>query len=336
MIPKSRNLIGELLSIMADNLAGGGDPIGFRNDYWTGWAKGMDLPRKGESLIYTARMYQMLPYVINTSKMVEKTKPFFSNPLLSPLARMGSRLTGESLLRRMASKETDIAHRADTVLRGITSALKLVGETPAYLYEDEPYSGALPHDLGLEGAVKPHARKLVQIFKEAGDPEIIGVDPHSVFMLREALPEYAPGSSLRVRHYLEVLLENPEALSKAKGKLPVQEVVLHDSCQLVRDLGMVEQATQVAQALGLEVRRPENSGKDTGCCGGPIEFAFGSLSDRISHLRASELSQHSKNILVTCPICLINLAKHEAELGTRVWDLGELLCAGLSPELVAK
>ena len=47
-------------------------------------------------------------------------------------------------------------------------------------------------------------------------------------------------------------------------------------------------------------------------------------------MRAAELSQWGENVVVTCPICLINLAKHEQEFGLRVWDLGELLNAGLN------
>jgi Fe-S oxidoreductase len=78
------------------------------------------------------------------------------------------------------------------------------------------------------------------------------------------------------------------------------------------------------------VKEPENCGKDTACCGGPIEFAYTELSDGISRMRAAELSQWGENVVVTCPICLINLAKHEQEFGLRVWDLGELLNAGLN------
>ena len=101
--------------------------------------------------------------------------------------------------------------------------------------------------------------------------------------------------------------------------------VVHDPCVMTRDLGIVEEARKVLKALGLEKLEPENTKMDTACCGGPVEYAFAELSHKISHLRIEELSGVSRNILVTCPICLINLSKYEQELGIRVWDMGEIL-----------
>jgi Fe-S oxidoreductase len=330
VIPKSRNLVSELLSAMARNLALGGDPLGFRQVYWTGWAQGLGLPREGETFLFTARMYQMLPYVIQTTKLVDKTRSLLSKPALAKLAKAGNLLAGEKVLRRLAAREQEIEKRGRNTLRGIAAALALAGAPPAYLYEKEPYSGVLLHDLGLEEAVRPHAEKVARVFGEAGSPQIIATDPHTVYMLDRIMPGYIPGFKVPVRHYTEILAGETQRLAQAAGRLPMEEVVVHDSCQMARDLGLVSQVREVARALGLKVKEPENSGQDTACCGGPIEFAYSELSDRISRLRAAELSQRGKDVVVTCPICLINLAKHEPEFGIRVWDLGELLNAGLN------
>jgi len=56
-----------------------------------------------------------------------------------------------------------------------------------------------------------------------------------------------------------------------------------------------------------------------------VEYAFADLSEKISGIRIQELASFCKNIIVTCPICLINLSKYEQELGIKVWDVGELL-----------
>jgi Fe-S oxidoreductase len=56
-----------------------------------------------------------------------------------------------------------------------------------------------------------------------------------------------------------------------------------------------------------------------------VEYAFADLSEKISGIRIQELANVCKNILVMCPICLINLSKYEQELGIKVWDVGELL-----------
>ena len=107
--------------------------------------------------------------------------------------------------------------------------------------------------------------------------------------------------------------------------------VVHDPCVMTRDLGIVDEARKVLKALGLQQLEPENTKMDTACCGGPVEYAFAELSHKISHLRIEELSGISRNILVSCPICLINLSKYEQELGIRVWDMGELLLQAFQP-----
>ena len=56
-----------------------------------------------------------------------------------------------------------------------------------------------------------------------------------------------------------------------------------------------------------------------------MEYAFADLSRQVSSIRIKELARICKDIIVTCPICLINLMKYEAELGVRVWDMGEVL-----------
>ncbi|MBN2032563.1 MAG: (Fe-S)-binding protein, partial [Deltaproteobacteria bacterium] len=74
-----------------------------------------------------------------------------------------------------------------------------------------------------------------------------------------------------------------------------------------------------------EVVEPENTGINTACCGGPVEYAYRDLSSSISFIRGGELSRFCRDVLVTCPICMINLMKHEKELGIRVWDMGEIM-----------
>jgi len=86
----------------------------------------------------------------------------------------------------------------------------------------------------------------------------------------------------------------------------------------------------VLERLGIEVVEPENAGRNTACCGGPVEYAFADLSRSISCIRARELADRGRDVLVACPICLVNLMKHERDLGIRVWDMGEILAAALA------
>ena len=330
---RSKSLISQALSTLKGNMERTGDPLGFKKDYWTGWTDGLNLPRGGETVLLTARMYQMLPYVIQATDMVASVKPIL--PLLSIKAfskmfEKASSMAGEAVLRLKAKGARDVKNKGENVLKGIVSALGKVGEHPAYLYEAEPYSGVLLYDLGLEKHIAPHVKNVYQQLKSSGVKRVITVDPHTTFMLREVFPAYISDYDLEVLHYLELLSGKIEDLkTPVEQELP-KEFVMHDSCVMTRDLGIVEQARQVTAGLGITLLEPENTRQDTACCGGPVEYAYADLSGKISNIRIQELADVCKNILVTCPICLINFMKYEAELGVRVWDMGEVLSVALA------
>lgn len=330
---QSKILISQALATLKDNMVRTGDPLGFKKSYWTAWADGQDMPREGSTVLLTARMYQMLPYVIQETAMVEAARPLLS--LLSvkafaKMAVMGNAMAGEPIIRLRARNAKDIRTKGDTALTGILSALRRAGQDPAYLYDKEPYSGVLLYDLGLEEEIAPHVRRVYQQFKKQGVQQVITVDPHTTFMLREVYPRYILNYDLQVKHYLEYLSDNIKKLTGNKpGGLP-GDFVLHDSCVMTRDLDIIEQAGKVTAGLGVKLLEPENNKQNTACCGGPVEYAYAGLSSKISRIRIRELAAVSKNIVVTCPICLINFSKYEKEMGIRVWDMGELLYAAIS------
>jgi Fe-S oxidoreductase len=324
----SKLLIAQALRTISGNLERTGDPMGLKTVYWTRWAEELDLPRQGGPLLFTARMYQMLPFVVQATEMAEKAAPLIpalSVKTMAKLMEIAGAAATEPILRLRARRAKDLRHRSETALAGIAAALGKAGIRPAYLHENEPYSGVLLYDLGMEEAVVPLARRVYRRLKTAGAGTVITVDPHTTFMLRQVYPRYIPGFSLRVRHYLEVLAGSAGALEGLRRPGLPAKIVMHDSCVMTRDLGVVAPARTVLSRLGIEVVEPINTKTDTACCGGPVEYAFPDLSRSISCIRATELAGACRDVLVTCPICLINLMKHEKDLGIRVWDMGEIL-----------
>jgi Fe-S oxidoreductase len=320
--------ISQALKTISGNLKRTGDPLGLKTPYWTGWTDGVDLPRQGPSLLFTARMYQMLPYVVQATAMAEKAAPLvpaLSVKAFAKMAEIVGAMAAEPILRLRARRARDLRHRAESALAGIVAALADAGVKPAYLYEGEPYSGVLLYDLGMEEAAAEVARGVYRTLKASGARTVVTVDPHTTFMLRQVYPRYIPGYDLRVRHYLEVLAGSNGVPPKTRAPGLPTRLVMHDSCVMTRDLGVVEPARSVLPRLGIEVVEPENTKTDTACCGGPVEYAFADLSREISCLRAAELAGVCRDVLVACPICLINLMKHEKDLGIRVWDMGEIL-----------
>lgn len=325
----SKIQMSQMLSTLKENIQRTGDPLGFKGVYWTKWANELNLPRSGSTILLTARMYQMLPYIIQTIGLVALAKPLLSSRVFGRLIDIGNRLVGEKIVRLKAIGARAIKSKGKNSLKGIVSALSGVGQRPAYLYEDEPYSGVLLYDLGLDEYVEDHIKTVYSLLKGHKVKKVIGVDPHTTFMLKEVYPKYIDNYDIEVKHYLEILAENNEALRNVCKKGFEKECVIHDPCYMTRNLGIIAQARGVSASLGITLLEPENTKLDTACCGGPIEYAFREMSEEVSRTRIQELGRVSKNIVVTCPICLINLRKYEREMGIRVWDMGELLCAAL-------
>lgn len=321
----SKVQMSQVLSTLKANIQRTGDPLGFKGVYWTEWAHDLNLPRSGSTVLLTARMYQMLPYIIQTIDLVALAKPLLSSRVLGKLIDAGNRLVGEKMVRLKAIGARTIRSKGMNSLRGIVGALSAIGQRPAYLYEDEPYSGVLLYDLGLDEYIEDHITTVYRMLKRHKVKTVIGVDPHTVFMLKEIYPKYIDNYDMEVKHYLEIISENNETLKKACKRSPEGEFVIHDPCFMTRSLGIIEHVRGVSASLGIRLLEPENTKLDTACCGGPIEYAFRDMSEEVSRSRIRELSSISENIVVTCPICLINLSKYEREMGIRVWDLGELL-----------
>jgi len=324
----SKLLVSQALRTLCGNLDRTGDPLGLKRPYWHDWADDFKLPARGENLLFTARMYPMLPYVVQATEMTAAARPLLPALGVKALARLAevvTALAAEPLLRIKARKALEIRRRATDALTGMTAALQRCGQHVAYLGDEEPYSGVLLYDLGMAEAVRPVVRKTGERLAASGARTIITTDPHTTFMLKEIYPQHLPGFTPTIRHYLEVLAETDLAADeKAASRLP-RKVVLHDSCVMTRDLGIIDAVRTVLLRLGVEVVEPRNAKCDTACCGGPVEYAYPALSRSVAAIRSGELAEFAEDAVVTCPICLINLMKHEAATGMRVWDAGELL-----------
>lgn len=324
----SNVLMANALFTLKSNIEKTGDPLGFSQPYWADWADGLSLPEKGHSMLVTARMYQMLPFVEQATKLTSSFRPLLpllGSPACRSLAQFAYNAAGKKLIRSRAKKAVDLRQKGQRALQGIGEALSRTGEKPAYPYADDPYSGVLLHELGLEKDAVPHMKRVYQLLKSGGAKEVITTDPHTTFMLREIYPRHIEDFDLQVRHYLEILSSRLDQLpANSSGQLP-ETAVLHDSCVMTRDLGIIEQTRQVASQLGIKILEPENAGQNTACCGGPVEYAYADLSNQISDIRIQELAALSPNILVACPICLFNLIRYEKTYGVKIWDIGELL-----------
>ena len=295
--------IAPILGILSDNLRKRGSVLPLSKRAATGWARGLNLPRGGETILYTGHMYQMIPALEVMSAQMAALENSFMTRFMG-IGRLLNKFVNLSFFMSLTASSEKMQH-SNQVLRDIAGLLRDAGVEFGYLYEKELYAGALVHDEGMDEAFGNHARRVAARLKEQGVRRLITVDPHTTNMLRQVYPRYVKDFDIEVQSYLEVLAQaHPEATDPVNG-----EVVVHDSCVYARYEKMYEQPRELLRAAGLAVRDPELSGKSTHCCGGPLESLFPTEAHRISGIRVDQLEAEGKSVVTMCPICWVNLSK---------------------------
>jgi hypothetical protein len=293
---------GDVIGILADNLRRRGSVLPIPARRATRWARGLDLPRGGETVLYTGQLYQLVPYIEGMVRIERGV----GDSWLSRFAGLGrrvNRLVNVTALMTHPSARVRAAY--DQVLVNVVTLLRQAGVDFGYLYEDDLYSGALAHDLGLDEVVAEHARRVYRVFQGHGVKTLITVDPHTTNMLRTVYPGLIQGYDLRVRTYLEVL-----AGSGLAARTPLSgEVAIHDSCVYARYENVVQEPRTLLEGTGITLREPEYTGRLTWCCGGPVESLYPDKSLSIARARVDQLRKVAPSGVTMCPLCLVNLQK---------------------------
>lgn len=277
------NNLSEIGKVLVDNLNKYYMPFPVDKKVCSGWANG--LPKGGETIIYTSCMYQIEPVVTKFLKLLPSIS---SLKALMPLA----------ILVKPPKAELDRAYK---ILNNIVLALEKSGIRPGYLYDEEPYSGAILLEMGFLEEFGEYAKRVVSLFKEKGVKKIITVDPHT----HNALSRYQEF----VKHDLEIVsyLELVNYTKRVEG-----EFTIHDSCLYSRFLGLREKYRGLIKKSGIRLIEDEMvTGKDTSsCCGGPLGPVDLKVSEKIAENRARDLEKLSRRLLVVCPVCYVTLSPH--------------------------
>lgn len=313
--------IEPILGVLADNLRLRGSVMPLADRKATAWARGLGLPRGGDTVLYTGHMYQLMPATAALSRMMARMEASDSWRLrwMGVGRKINTRInTARFMARPDAGQETIFNRR----LADIARLLQQAGVSFGYLYEQELYAGALIHDEGVDDVFAGHVRRVWRVLKSNSVKRVITIDPHTTHMLRHVYPGIIPGYDIEVRSYLEVLAE--AGITPAKQL--AGDVVVHDSCVYARYEDVVEQPRRLLDRAGLHLNEIENAGKFTHCCGGPIESLFPGKARAIAETRVKQLEAGGcREIVSMCPICLVNLGHGVNGNGTRVRDIAEYL-----------
>lgn len=281
------------------------DPLGLVKEV-TEWAKGLEFDSSYETILYTGHMYQLMAYNKKLGEMLKSIGDLyrFIAPIISSLGNPSF------IFSKFYDKK--IKERSERQLKNIYILLKKAGVKFSYLWEEEPYPGTLMIDMGYVKEFKMYAQSVVDLFHKKGVKNIITVDPHTYDVLINKYTKYVSNFDFNVTFYLDHL--SSMEFSKLNRKL-----TYHEPCHLVRhtDHNVAKSLLEKTSELVL----PLHNGKNTYCCGGPIEAFYPKASEKISDRRFRELKQTNADLIVTsCPICFVNLYKDET-----VIDLSELL-----------
>ncbi len=314
--------IRQLVELITSNIESTGFPIPIPKEAVYEWAIPLKLPRGKERVLYTGALYQLIPYINSLVKYLETLEE--KSTLTSVAFRAAKVLTKVSIFRKIALKaDSREVEEVNKILRSIATLLRKNNIDYGYLYEYDMYSGILLYDIGLDDIFAKHAVKVSRTFKELGVKEVITIDPHTTYALRQLYPRYVDNFDINVVNYLEVL-SSVEELKTRHHDGPARYVI-HDPCYYTRFENIIKEPREILAKSGLQVVEPRRTRELTYCCGGPIESIFPTLASAIAEARVKELKNYSTQIVTLCPICFANLSRVSRKLGVSVRDIAVLL-----------
>jgi Fe-S oxidoreductase len=183
--------------------------------------------------------------------------------------------------------------------------------------------GACCGAAALDRGLADEARQLATSAADAlgGHEEVVLLSPGCARMVVEEWP--------RLGLRTPAVTTAPEWVDSllASGRLQVrarpEAVAWHDPCTLVRVLGVVEPQRRVLAALGIIVREPRATGRDTSCSGGgaayPAVDARGAAA--VATARVGQLAALEATVATACP----EAARALRSAGADVRDILELV-----------
>jgi Fe-S oxidoreductase len=309
--------INHILGILLDNVKIRKGVIPLSKRKISAWARGLNLPRGGETVLYTGQLYQLIPSINAMSFWMAK---FENSPITSlfGIGRLANKFINLAGLMGIAKPSERKAY--NRILNSIARLLLSAGVEFGCLYEDDLYSGVLLYDEGIDDVFAQHARTVYKRFKQIGVRRIITVDPHTTHVLRSVYPQVIKDFDIEVLNYLQVLAASGISFAQ---ELDI-DVVIHDSCGYARFENVIAEPRTLLNRAGARLHETELSSRLTFCCGGPLESLFPGKAHEIAKKRIDRLAACSNHAITMCPICLAVLKRTAGE-NLKIRDIAEVL-----------
>ncbi len=282
------------------------NPFGAPVSERTAWSKGLNLKKRGESVLFASCMNTLMGYV----ELIHKMGASFDS--IVKMFDKFEKIKLEGIFRRAASRLFDPNKRYHETLRKSVEILNMLGIEPAYWGEEEPCCGKPLHTYGYLDKFEEHARNVAELFRNNGVKRLIILNPICTYTFRVLYPKFLGNFDIEVKHISEILAENLDKWAdKAVLKRPIK-ITYHDPCYMARYMDIIEPPRTVMKNIkGVELVEPARYGKNTYCTGdGGIEVTHPESAAKIALKRTRMLLETgAEKIVTTCPACIamINL-----------------------------
>ncbi|KUO64695.1 MAG: Fe-S oxidoreductase [Gracilibacter sp. BRH_c7a] len=298
----TKKTLPPVLEILRDNIVEHGNPLALKSKELSSWAKGLDLPEKGQILYYTGGEYQLLPYIdslVKTLTYVDPASNIFSWLMEARKIVNKTGINAEKIYASILAKDKEryfsINYQAATILQKL-------GYDLCYDGKNELYSGALLYELGFWKELKEYAGKVAKSIEKTEAKTIVCLSPHAAEMFKIIYPKLVDFPKVEVKTFIEMVWEKRDLLPQINYNQPV---VIHDSCRMARELGITQEIRDILTSVGVTYIEPIRNKEWTTCCGGPSKMLFPEISKIVAERRINELSDTgSKKALISCPYCL--------------------------------
>ncbi|QHS53780.1 [Fe-S]-binding protein [Edaphobacter sp. 12200R-103] len=165
----------------------------------------------------------------------------------------------------------------------------------------EKCTGDPARRLGNDLVFQNLAEAGLKSFEAAKVKKIVTICPHCVRTIATDWREF--GIAPEIEHHSEFMARHKDQLSEDKWKVP--SIVYHDPCYLGRYRGIYEEPRTIVEQSGFIIEA-SRSRERSFCCGagGGLAFLGEEAGERVSHVRAKELTDTGAQIIATaCPFC---------------------------------
>lgn len=318
----------ETMTLIRDNIMQYDNPLAVSAKENAEWAKGLNLPKKGDILFYTGGEYQLLPFMDSLVSVMDIVDP--GSHVFGWMMSMRDIVhkSGFAPEKIFASVFAQDKERFFSVNKKAATILKTLGYDICYDGENEIYSGALLHELGFEEALGIYAKRVATFLNNSGAKTVVCMTPHAAEMFSYVYPKYGDFPQIEVKTFVQLVHEKRHLLPK---NFYDGTVVVHDSCRMAREMGVVNEFREVLDTMNVTYKEPFRFGKWTTCCGGPIKMNYTDISHKICQKRVDELAETEASIaLVSCPYCLSALDGAKKPDNMQIMDFVEFLAKGYS------